>query len=165
MKHGELFHADSIKFNDSLKYQTTKGRTVYGGGGIMPDYFIPLDTANDSPYYYKLRNNNALREFALNYYQKNKNSLEKMSFNEYKSGFEINDKMVKNLVDLGEKFGVPYDEEGYQKSEDIIKAIVKASIARNVWGRESYYPIINEVNEIYLEALKLFDEAEALASM
>lgn len=165
VKHGELFHADSIKFNDSLKYQTAKGRTVYGGGGIMPDYFIPLDTANDSKYYYKMRNNNALREYALNYYQKNKKSLEKMDFEEYRTGFEIDQKMVKELAKLGEQFGVPYDEEGFEKSEEIIKAIVKASIARNVWGRESYYPIINDINEIYLEALKLFDQAEELASM
>lgn len=164
VEHGELFHADSIKFNDSLKYQTTKGRTVYGGGGIMPDYFIPLDTSEDSRYYIRLRNNNALREFSLNYYQKNQKQLEKMAFEDYRDNFEIDEKMTKNLVALGEKFGVPYDQEGFEKSEKIIKAIVKASIARNVWGRESYYPIINEINEIYLEALKLFDEAEELAS-
>jgi len=165
VKHGELFHADSIKFNDSLKYQTTKGRTVYGGGGIMPDYFIPLDTSGDSRYYLRLRNNNALREYSLNYYQKNRKSLENMTFDDYLNNFTIDEKMVKELVALGERFDVPYDEEGYKRSEAIIKAIVKASIARNVWGRESYYPIINEINEIYLEALKLFDEAEALASM
>jgi carboxyl-terminal processing protease len=164
VEHGELFHADSIKFNDSLKYQTTKGRTVYGGGGIMPDYFIPLDTSEDSRYYIRLRNNNALREFSLNYYQKNQKQLEKMTFDDYRDKFEIDEKMTKDLVALGEKFGVPYDQEGFEKSEKIIKAIVKASIARNVWGRESYYPIINEINEIYLEALKLFDEAEELAS-
>jgi carboxyl-terminal processing protease len=164
VEHGELFHADSIKFNDSLKYQTTKGRTVYGGGGIMPDYFIPLDTSEDSRYYIRLRNNNALREFSLNYYQKNQKQLEKMTFEDYRDKFEIDEKMTKDLVALGEKFGVPYDQEGFEKSEKIIKAIVKASIARNVWGRESYYPIINEINEIYLEALKLFDEAEELAS-
>jgi carboxyl-terminal processing protease len=165
VEHGELFHADSIKFNDSLKYQTAKGRTVYGGGGIMPDYFIPLDTSADSHYYIRLRNNNVLREYALEYYQKNKNKLEKMTFDDYHKNFKINDNMVKEMVAMGKKFGVPYDQEGYQKSETIIKAIVKATIARNVWGREAYYPVINEINEIFLEALKLFDEAEALASM
>jgi carboxyl-terminal processing protease len=165
VEHGELFHADSIKFDDSLSYQTTKGRTVYGGGGIMPDYFIPLDTSEDSRYYFGLRNNNALREFSLNYYQKNQKQLEKMSFDDFRDNFEIDKKMVSDLVALGEKFGMPYDQEGFEKSEKVIKAIVKASIARNVWGRESYYPIINEINEIYLEALKLFDEAEELASM
>jgi carboxyl-terminal processing protease len=165
VEHGELFHADSIKFNDSLKYQTAKGRTVYGGGGIMPDYFIPLDTSADSHYYIRLRNNNVLREYALEYYQKQKNKLEKMTFDDYQKNFKINDNMVREIVALGDKFGVPYDQEGYQKSEVIIKAIVKATIARNVWGREAYYPVINEINEIFQEALKLFDEAEALASM
>jgi carboxyl-terminal processing protease len=165
VEHGELFHADSIKFNDSLKYQTAKGRTVYGGGGIMPDYFIPLDTSADSHYYIRLRNNNVLREYALEYYQKQKNKLEKMTFDDYQKNFKINDNMVREIVAMGDKFGVPYDQEGYQKSEVIIKAIVKATIARNVWGREAYYPVINEINEIFQEALKLFDEAEALASM
>lgn len=165
VEHGELFHADSIKFVDSLKYETTKGRIVYGGGGIMPDYFIPLDTTADSRYYIKLRNKNTLREFALNYYQKNRKQLESMNYDEYRNDFEINDKMVKDLIALGEQFGVPYEEEGFQKSEVIIKAIVKATIARNVWGRESYYPIINDINEIFQEALKLFEEAEELASM
>lgn len=165
VEHGELFHADSIKFNDSLKYQTAKGRTVYGGGGIMPDYFIPLDTSADSHYYIRLRNNNVLREYPLEYYQKQKNKLEKMTFDDYQKNFKINDNMVREIVAMGDKFGVPYDQEGYQKSEVIIKAIVKATIARNVWGREAYYPVINEINEIFQEALKLFDEAEALASM
>ena len=88
-----------------------------------------------------------------------------MTFDDYQKNFKINDNMVREIVAMGDKFGVPYDQEGYQKSEVIIKAIVKATIARNVWGREAYYPVINEINEIFQEALKLFDEAEALASM
>jgi carboxyl-terminal processing protease len=106
-----------------------------------------------------------LREYSLNYFQKNKKKLEKMEFDDYAKNFEIDANMVKEMIALGEKFGVPYEEQDFRKSEVIIKAIVKASIARNVWGRESYYPIINEVNEIFQEAMKLFDEAEALASM
>jgi len=164
VEHGELFHADSIKFNDSLKYQTTKGRTVYGGGGIMPDYFIPLDTGWDSRYYFMLRNNNVVREYALNYFQKNENKLKKMEFSKFLTDFELDDKMIKDLVELGENFGVEYNEEGFKRSESLIKVIAKASIARNVWGRESYYPVINNINEIFQEALTLFDEAETLAA-
>ncbi len=164
VKHGELFHADSIKFNDSLKYQTTKGRTVYGGGGIMPDYFVPMDTNWNSRYYIKLRNNNVIREYALNYFQKNEKNLEKMNYDNFRNDFEIDDKMIKDFVALGEKFGVEYDADGFERSEDVIKTIVKASIARNAWGRESYYSILNDINEIFQEALNLFDEAETLAS-
>ena len=74
-KHGEFFHADSIHFNDSLKYHTLNGRTVYGGGGIMPDYFVPLDTANSSKYFNELFAVNAVREFAFNYAEENKEKL------------------------------------------------------------------------------------------
>jgi len=164
VEHGELFHADSIKFNDSLKYQTTKGRTVYGGGGIMPDYFIPLDTSWDSRYYIKLRNNNVFPEFALDYFQKNENKLKKMEFSSFLHDFEIDEKIQKDLIALGEKLGVEYDEEGFKRSEILIKTVLKASIARNAWGRESYYPVINSINEIFQEAITLFDEAETLAA-
>lgn len=164
VEHGELFYADSIKFNDSLKYETTKGRTVYGGGGIMPDYFVPLDTSWDSRYYIKMRNNNVVREYALNYFQENEKTLKAMKYKDFLDNFEIDKGMEKDLIAFGEKLGVDFDEEGYKKSESLIKTIAKASIARNVWGRESYYPIINDINEIFQEALTLFDEAETLAA-
>ena len=164
VKHGELFHADSIKFNDSLKYQTSKGRTVYGGGGIMPDYFIPLDTGWNSKYYMKLQNNNVIREYALNYFKKNEKKLEKMGFEDYLKNFEIDEKMISDLEALGEEFGVEYDKNGFERSETTIKTLVKASIARNAWGRESYFPIVNDINDIFQESLALFDEAETLAA-
>ena len=72
--------------------------------------------------------------------------------------------MMKDLIALGEKFGVEYEEEGYKKSEYTMKVMAKASIARNAWGRESYYPVINDINEIFQESLTLFDEAENLAA-
>ncbi|HTH54677.1 MAG TPA: S41 family peptidase, partial [Cyclobacteriaceae bacterium] len=74
-KHGEFFHADSIHFNDSLKYHTLNGRTVYGGGGIMPDYFVPMDTSHSSRYFTELFNANCIREYAFNYAEENKSRL------------------------------------------------------------------------------------------
>jgi len=165
VEKGELFHSDSIHFNDSLKFQTSKGRIVYAGGGIMPDHFIPLDTTEDSNYYIQLLNTNILREYALEYYQKNQKKLEKMDFEQYRKDFQVDEKMIDDITGMAIKAGVPFDEVGYKKSEKVIKAIVKATIARSVWGRESFYPIINEVNEIFQESLKLFGEAEALAAM
>ncbi len=164
VQHGELFHSDSIKFNDSLKYQTSKGRIVYGGGGVMPDHFVPLDTTTDSNYYIQLLNTNVLREYALEYYQKNTKKLEKMKFEDYLAQFKVDDQMVSEITGMAEKAGVPFDKAGYEKSEHVIKAIVKASIARSVWGRESFYPVINEINEIFQESLTLFGEAEALSA-
>lgn len=162
VEHGELFNADSIKFNDSLKYQTLKGRAVYGGGGIMPDYFIPLDTGWDSRYYLKLMSYNVIREYALTYFQNNEKKLKKMEFESFRKDFVIDDKMEKEIISLGEKLGVPFDAEGYKRSGSLIKTLVKASIARNAYGRESYYPIVNDVNEIFQKSLSLFDKAEAL---
>ena len=112
----------------------------------------------------KLQNNNVIREYALNYFQKNEKKLEKMGFEDYLKNFEIDEKMMNDFEAMGEKFGVEYDKVGFARSETTIKTLVKASIARNVWGRESYYPIINDINEVFQEALNLFEEAENLAA-
>lgn len=164
-KHGELFNPDSIHFNDSLKFQTAKGRIVYGGGGIMPDFFVPLDTTDISvDYLRKLTNSNVFREYTLEYYEEHKGELEKMSFDNYYKNFQVSDKMLSKLVKLGESAGVPYKETEFKQSKDIIKNRVKALIARSVWGNEGAYPVFNETNDIFQQALKLFDKAEKLAS-
>ena len=164
IEHGELFHQDSIHFNDSLKYKTSKGRIVYGGGGIMPDDFVPLDTTYNSHYYNDMLGNNVLREYSLNYFEKHKKKLEKMSFEDFRKNFEVDDAMLKNLVALGKTFGVKYNDSEFKKSKKLIQVVVKATIARNVWGREKFYPIINEMNEIYQHALTMFDQAAKMAS-
>lgn len=164
-KHGELFNADSIHFNDSLKFKTNKGRIVYGGGGIMPDYFVPLDTTGMSiDYFRKLTASNVFREYTLEYYEDHKKELEKMSFQDYLKNFEVSDKMLSNLVKLAESADVPYKEQEFNKSKDIIKNRVKALIARSAWGNEGAYPVFNETNDVFQQALKLFDKAEKLAS-
>ncbi len=161
-EHGEFFHADSIKFADSLKYKTSKGRTVYGGGGIMPDYFVPWDTTMNSPYYSSLLNSNVLREYALNYYDKNKDRLDNMSWDDYRDHFIIDQAMLDDLIKMGEANKVPYKEDEFKRSEKMIKIIIKATIARNIWDREKYFMIVNELNEAYLKALTLFNKAEEL---
>src|SRR5579872_1495576 len=108
-KHGEFFHADSIHFNDSLKYHTSNGRTVYGGGGIMPDYFVPLDTSNTSKYFNELFASNTIREFAFNYTEENKSRLENMGYENYRKDFRVDDAMLSRLVALGQKEGVKLD--------------------------------------------------------
>lgn len=161
--HGEYFHADSIKFNDSLKYETRRGRVVYGGGGIMPDFFVPLDTSNNSSYLNKLFFSNAMREFTLKLQEKHEKRLKKMSFEQFKNEFDITDEMLADLIKIGESVDVPYDEKGFTRSKSVIKLRTKAQLARSVWGNEGFYPIINENNEILNFARGLFDEAEKLA--
>jgi carboxyl-terminal processing protease len=161
-QHGEFFHADSIKFNDSLKYHTASGRTVYGGGGIMPDYFVPLDTTQNSLYFNRLFNVNAPRELAFNYSQKNKERLEKMGFEKYRTDFQIDDNMIDQLVALGKRGGVNPMPGDLKIHRNAIQNYLKAEIARRIWGNDGYYPILNETNEILQQAIKMFDKVPEL---
>lgn len=159
---GEYFHADSIKFVDSLKFKTVHGRIVYGGGGIMPDYFVPRDTTAFTHYLIDLFNQNVIREYTLNYYAANKSSLSKMEFADYKKNFQVTESMLADLKALATKSGVKHNEKEYAISKEYIRTNMKAYIARSVWGTKGFYPIYNETDEIYREALKLFNEAEKL---
>lgn len=163
-QHGEFFHADSIKFNDSLKYKTTKGRFVYGGGGIMPDIFVPRDTTAFTTYLVELFNKNIIREYTLDYYSNNKEELQKMTFEDFKKSFTVTDKMLKEVVDLATRSGVKYKEGDFNKSKNMLRNNIKAYIGRSVWGNSGFYPIINETDEIYLSALKQWDKAKEIES-
>ena len=161
-EHGEFFSADSIKFTDSLKYQTAHGRTVYGGGGIMPDYFVPLDTTYNSIYLNKLFNSNAMQEYTFNYVAKNKSTLGEMDYQKFYNEFKVTDRMLKDLASAGKVNGVKPDYEDMEKYDDLFKLHVKAQIARQIWNNEGFYPIFNKTNEILEQAVKLFDEAANL---
>lgn len=155
--HGEFFHADSIKFNDSLKYVTTNGRTVYGGGGIMPDYFVPLDTTLNSTYLNALFNSNSFQEYAFNYALENKSKLEKMGFKTFYHEFKVTDAMFSDLTKVGQRNGVKPNLNDLNKNRKVFEIFLKANMARRIWGSESFYPIFNETNEILQQALQLFD--------
>ncbi|SMD33707.1 carboxyl-terminal processing protease [Reichenbachiella faecimaris] len=159
---GELYNADSIHQNDTLKYETVKGRTVYGGGGIMPDYFIPMDTAGNSAYLNRLFTTNAIREYSLAYSDGNRAKLESDGFDKYFTDFEINEKMLKELVAVAEESGLAYNDAQFKHSKNLIKLYLKAQIARGIWNNDGFYPIYNQSNEIYTQAIQLFDQAEAI---
>lgn len=164
-RHGEFFHADSIKFNDSLKYLTLNGRTVYGGGGIMPDYFVPLDTTLNSPYLNALFNSNSFQEYAFNYAIENKEKLEKMSFDQFKNEFRVTGPMYEDLSKVGQRNGVKPNSKDMSKNKKVFEVFLKANIARRIWGNESFYPIFNETNEILQQAVQLFDKVPDRAKM
>jgi carboxyl-terminal processing protease len=163
LMHGEFFSADSVKFSDSLKYETISGRTVYGGGGIMPDFFVPLDTAMASAYVNRLFNSDSAREFILEYVDSNKKKFEGMSFDDYYSKFKVSDDMLQSLIRVGERNKVKFDEKDFKKSKEYLRVLIKAHMGRNIYDDNAFYRVINDINEIYLQAVKLFDEAEKLA--
>lgn len=150
-KHGEMEFSDSIKFPDSLKFHTSKGRVVYGGGGIMPDVFIPLDTTPITDYYLNLRRKNVINLFNGNYIDKNRSELVKNypDFDTFNKKFIVDDVFMKDVLALADKLGVKMDEKQYALSESLIKSQIKASIAEKLWDITVYFKIMNhEDNEV-----------------
>lgn len=160
--HGEFFSADSIKFNDSLKYQTKSGRAVYGGGGIMPDYFVPLDTTQTSAYLNQLFTSNAMQEFTFNYVAQNKEMLESMEYSDFYNNFNVTNEMFSSLVKIGESNGVKKNRKELEQHKDLFALHMKAQIARQIWNNNGFYPIFNQTNEVLQQAVKMFDKADNL---
>ncbi|MGZ3867182.1 MAG: S41 family peptidase, partial [Bacteroidia bacterium] len=123
--NGEMLSADSIHFADSLKFKTAGGKTVYGGGGIMPDIFVSADTSHNSLYFNKLFAKNILNSFTLEYYDKNRSLLSSnyKSFDDFKKKFEISADDIKSFIAKGEAEGVKFNEEQFNKSKDEILLI------------------------------------------
>ena len=148
--HGELMNADSIHFPDSLKVQTKKlGRTVYGGGGIMPDYFVPIDTTLYTNYHRNLVAKGAVIKFTMQFIEGHRKELANKykKFESFDEKFVVDDDMLANLKEIGEKEGVKFNEEQYQKSLPLIKTQLKALIARDLWDMNEYFRVMNTTNE------------------
>lgn len=152
--HGEMQFADSIKFADSLKYTTPAGKVVYGGGGIMPDIFVPLDTAGRSMYFAELSYNGIINQFAFYYADRERDRLKGYkSIENFSRSFNVSDAMLNELVDFAEKNGVKRKNDAIRRSEKLIRTQLKALIARNIWGSEGFYPVINSIDNAYLKAV------------
>ncbi len=160
---GEFFHSDSIKFNDSLRYKTTGGRSVYGGGGIMPDYFVPLDTALISSYLNHLYISNSIQEYTFQYAEQNKSVLEKMDGKDFIRNFKVTDDMFNALVKVGVGNQVNADYKDLAKNRVAFQTHVKALIARKIWKNEGYFQVMNQNNEVLQQAIKLFDRIPELS--
>ncbi len=164
---GESFHADSIKFNLDETFETKlKNRIVYGGGGIMPDYFVPLDTTGTSKYYNSLIRKGIMNQFALIWVNENRKKLESKysSFNKFKSNFNT-DKVMKELINYAEKEGLEYDEESYKKAEKTINIRLKANIAQDLYDYSRFYEIINELNSTLQKSIELIQDGEAFKKL
>lgn len=170
LKSGEFFSADSIKFNEKLKYKTLGGRTVYGGGGITPDVFIARDTTYFTKYLKDLWGKNILREFALNYVNDNAKNLQKYTFKEFNKSFVVNDAMLIDMQKLAKQANVKMRVKDYERSMPYIKAQIKAYIARNIWQRRlidglnnEYIQVMSPFDDTFQKSLKYFDKAEKMA--
>ena len=156
-QHGELYSKDSIKFADSLRYETLRlKRTVYGGGGIMPDFFVPLDTTQYTRFHRQLAAKSVIINVSLKYIDKNRKSLRKQfaTFDDFKRGFEVPQSMIDDIVAEAEKEKVkPKDDKELQQTLPMLRTQLKALVARDIWDMNEYFAIINEQNHIVQRGL------------
>lgn len=163
---GELYEKDSVKVIDSLRFVTPEGKVVYGGGGIMPDFFIPADTSFISPYLNKLARNNLINQFAFDYADNHRDKLQSYgSFEKFDSKFKAAGEIFDDFVEYAENNGVQSDEESIRTSGDYIKKILKAAISRHIWGDDGYYPVLQKDDKAILKALELMESGKSLVSL
>ena len=147
MMHGEMSNKDSIHFDDTVKYITPKGKILYGGGGIMPDIFVPVDTVGVSDYFIKIRNQGLIYRFALNYTDKYRKKLD--TYNNYKKLDTYLQKQ--NLLDLFIEFAKTKNIEPVQKeiniSKEIMNVQLRAYIVRDIFNDKGFYPIIHKIDK------------------
>lgn len=160
MAKGEMFSADSIHFADSLKFQTLLNkRTVYSGDGIMPDIFVPLDTSVHYAYINRLRRNNIIYNFALEYIDKNRNELKSKysAFKDFDSKFEVSDALITEITQIGLKDSIEINQKSLDFSRNDMKKELKALIARDLYSRNDFFKVYYKDDEAIIEALKVLE--------
>ena len=163
-RHGELVNADSIHFADSLMYKTMHGRTVYGGGGVMPDIFVPMDTMRLTDYYISLRGKGLLNSFPMQWADQHRRDAKVKDFDTYLANYDSFG-LDSLLEAVGVEKGVVRDTEKEASepertahSDRYLRLMLKAQIARNLFGIEYYYKVMKEVDDGYQRALEAIRE-------
>lgn len=161
--HGEMIHADSIHFADSLKVRTKRmERIVYGGGGIMPDFFVPIDTTRYTDYHRNLVAKGVVIKGVAKYIEKRRKELQNLykKFEAFNEKFEIDDEMLAGLRTLADNEKIAFNEEQYSRSLPLIKTQLKALIARDLWDMNEYFQVMNATNSSVDQALKILNEGK-----
>jgi carboxyl-terminal processing protease len=159
LKHGELMNPDSIHFDDSQKFQTLRQhRTVYGGGGIMPDAFVPLDTLQYTRFHRQLAAKSIVTDYSLRYIDNNRDALKKTypSFQEFNSKYQVPQSLIDSILAAAEKHNVKAkDEEEMKRTLPYLRLQLKALIARDLWDMTEYFQVMNEENHIVQKGLEV----------
>ena len=160
--HGELYSRDSMKIDKSQIFSTLNGRTVYGGGGIVPDIFVPRDTSGITNYYMDIFNAGLMERYSFNYCNNNRSALNKME--DYKQFLRMapsDEVLIKDFVDYAAANGVAPRWYYINLSRDLIVTRLKALIARDAFGNQAFYPIVNRIDKTLQEALKALNKHKA----
>jgi len=158
--NGALVNADSNKFDDSLKYITSGGKTVYGGGGIMPDIFVPVDTVGLSEYYFQVYNKGLIYKYSLKYADENRNILSKLtSPDEFREVLEKQD-VLRKFINFAKTEGVREVPSDIRTSSKVLKVLLYAYIARNFLDNEGFYPIIEDLDNTLMITIDTLSEKQ-----
>lgn len=155
---GELTDSLIDNFPDSLKFKTNNGRTVYGGGGITPDVFVPLDTTFSTDFYSDVLRKGYINQFSLKYANTNRDALVRYYTNvkEFDKNFETNDEFLNEFLNYVEEKGLAYKKEELEKSRNVLGVQLKALVARNIYDGEAYYYVVNRMlNDEYKKAIEI----------
>jgi carboxyl-terminal processing protease len=156
-ENGEYSNVDSISFPDSLQFKTlNSARTVYGGGGIMPDIFVPIDTTMSSEYFGIVNRKGLINEFILDYMEENRAQLKEKYSDvvSFKTSFNVEDEILNDFIAFVSKNEIEKNEAQIKKSKRLITTRLKALIARNLWDTSAFFQIANELNDSYLKAIE-----------
>jgi carboxyl-terminal processing protease len=153
---GELYDESKIEFEDTTRYFTTGGRVVYGGGGIQPDIFIPLDSMLLSPYYIRLHQHTPA--FAFRYLETHRTALEKMTAEQFADSFPADEALVNSFFDFSVRRGEKKNAQQWKKVRPAIAQAVKAGIARQLWSEKGFYLVMNREDPVITKALKVIRE-------
>ena len=168
-KNGEYYNLDSIHFNDSLRYTTLKNaRPIYGGGGIMPDVFVPVDTSEYSTYYRDLMAKGIINQFAVDYVDAHRADLKReyATVADFDARFQLTDDDMKRFVEMGERDKVKFDEEKFKTSENLLRLVLKGLIARDVYADASAYTVVvNHRNHDLEAALQVLNDSQRFQSL
>lgn len=159
--NGELMNSDSIHFPDSLKTKTLQNnRTVYGGGGIMPDFFVPLDTNYYPELYRKIRQKGIINKQIVSYYDKNVDDLKKKytTFNSFKSNFEVPSSIIDSIFSIAGKEKLEFNDDDKEKTIPHLNILIKAVLAQDLWSNSEYYEVINTTRPDYLKAIEVISD-------
>lgn len=162
LDRGEFVHADSIHFPDSLKYATHNGRTVYGGGGIMPDVFVAWNSMQYTNFYSDLIRKGVLNRYTLEYTNENRKKMKKAfaDVNAFINGFQVDGKMLADFESVAENEGVKWDSAAFERSKTLILYQIKGLIARNMWDLGAYYEVVAGFDETLQRAMAIMNSDE-----
>ena len=157
--NGELEHADSIKIADSLKFTTPGGKIVYGGGGIVPDIFVPMERNENLKYYTLLINKGLLYRWAFDYTDRNRKKLNRFnSFADFNNQFLVTDEMFLGLIQYADSQGVKREGSDFAASDARSRVMLKAYIGRNILDNEGFFPLLNSIDPVFLKSIETLKE-------